>query len=372
MKRKTYNRFVIVLFCGFILFFLLLSFFLPDKSFSQRENRYLQTLPKFSFRSLLKGEYTSAFEDYCADQFPFRDEWITLNARYEKLCGKKQTNGVYLCGNRLITPFDEPEKNELDRRCTAVKQFKDSVDIPVTFALIPTASEIYSSLLPQGAPNGSQTAVIEAIGQNGLVSAPLLTVLEQHREEDIFYRTDHHWTSLGAYYAYTALSESMGFIPESLNSFKPETVSDNFYGTAYSSSGYTWIEPDHIERFVDADAAASVVTYRSGAPAEGSLYIEDNLLQKDQYTYFLGGNTPELILTGRNSALPKLVIVRDSYSDSLAPFLLAHFSEIRMIDLRYYLGSVKDYALENSADHVLVIYSVENFCKENSVAAITG
>lgn len=370
MKKKTYNYIIVCLFCGFVIALLLASFLIPDRSFSQRENRYLQTLPTFSWQRLFDGKFTSDFEDYCADQFPFRDGWITLNARYEQLSGKKQTNGVYLCGDRLITPFKTPSAAELNRRFTAVKLLDESCEMPVHLALIPNAAEIYQDRLPVGAPDDSQAAVIAQAADYGLSPAPLLPMLDGHKEEEIFYRTDHHWTTLGAYYAYTALCETLELEPQSLESFRPETVSDNFYGTAYSSSGYTWVQPDHIERFVDESTAESVTSYRSGSPVEGGLYREESLSQKDQYTYFLGGNTPEIVLTSTHSELPRLVMVRDSYSDCLVPFLLAHYSEIRMLDLRYFLGSVKEYATEHQADAILVIYSVENFCKESSVIAM--
>ena len=370
MKKKSCNTLIVLLFLGYIATFLLLSLILPDKSFSQRENRYLQTLPKFSFARLFAGDFTADFEDYCADQFPLRDRWITLNARYEQLSGKKQTNGVYLCGDMLITPFTAPTDKELAQHLDAVKCLRDATDIPVQLALIPSASELYAALLPEGAPNDSQEAVICKANQNGLCPAPLLPALEQHKDETIFYRTDHHWTTLGAYYAYEALCESLGLEPVSRDSFSPETVSDDFYGTAYSTSGYTWVKPDSIVRFVDADAALSVMSYRNGQAAEGGLYHEESLGKMDQYTFFLGGNSPENVLIGRDSTLPKLLMIRDSYSDCLAPFLLSHYSEIRMLDLRYYLGSVKEYAESNDMDQILVIYSVENFCRERSVAAL--
>ncbi len=372
MRNKSYSAIITLLFLSFLAVFLLLSLILPDKSFSSRENRYLQTLPEFSFSRLFEGKFTAEFEDYCADQFPFRDQWITLNARYEQLTGKKQTNGVYLCDDRLITTFSAPKTSELNRRFGAVRLLAEGTEIPVQLALIPTAAEIYSELLPEGAPNDSQKAVLDKAEQNGLSPASILSALARHANEDIFYRTDHHWTTLGAYYAYTAICESLGLAPLAKDSFSPETVSTDFYGTAYSSSGYTWVEPDSIVRFVDADAASSVISYRNGQATESGLYHEENLNKKDQYTYFLGGNSPENVLLGTDASLPKLLMIRDSYSDSLVPFLLYHYSEIRMIDLRYYLGSVKEYAEEHDMDQILVIYSVENFCKESSVAAMAG
>lgn len=370
MNTKTKNLLITLLFLTFLAVLSVTGLLLPDSSFSARENRYLQTLPSFSLEKLFSGELTADFEDYCADQFPFRDTWITVNARYEQLSGKKQTNGVYLCGNRLITPFTAPAEKELKRRLGTVEQLKEAVEAPLTLALIPNAAEIYADKLPAGAPNDSQAEVIRRTEEAGLSAAPLLQTLRAHREEEIFYRTDHHWTTLGAYYGYTALCEPLGLTGRPLESFAPETVSRDFYGTAYSSSGYTWVEADSIERYVSADAAASVVSYRGGTPTEGTLYREESLSKKDQYTYFLGGNTPEIVLTGRDSRLPRLLIIRDSYSDCLAPFLLAHYSEIRMLDLRYYLGSVADYAAEHSPDQILILYSVANFCSESSVMAM--
>ncbi len=370
MNRKTYDRFVLFLFVAFLFSFLLLAVLKPDIDFSQRENRYLQTMPELTMDSLFSGKFMSDFEKYCADQFPFRDDWITLNARYELLIGKSQTNGVYLCGDRLITPFSAPKESELDHRCSAVMELTEGAGVPVKLALIPTAAEIYSEALPAGAPNDSQAAVLATLETKGLSPISLLPALEAHKDEDIFYRTDHHWTTLGAYYAYAALCDSLGLTARSLYSFTPETVSTSFYGTAYSTSGFTWVPADSIQRFVDPGEAVSVVSYRSGQPVEGSLYREESLSQKDQYTYFLGGNTPELVLTGRNGDAPKLVIVRDSFCDSLTPFLLEHYSEIRLLDLRYYLGSVKEYAQTHEADEILVLYSVENFCKESSVNAM--
>ena len=374
MKKETAEKITTVAFCAYMASLTLLQFALPDKDFSERENRYLQELPKFSFSSLFKGSFTEDFEDYCADQFPFRDKWITLNARYEQLSGKKQTNGVYLCeGDRLITPFTAPDAASLRRRVMAVEMLGEKLDVPLTLALIPDGAEIYGDLLPEGAPNDSQKKLIEDIGKlTDLPMADLLTPLQQHVNEEnaLFYRTDHHWTSYGAYLGYTGVCRALGIEPVPPESFRPETVTESFYGTAYSSSGYTWIAPDHMERYVDPSACTKAVSYRNGNGEEIPLYKEESLTIKDKYTYFLGGNTPRSVLYGTDESLPKLLLIRDSYSDSLAPFLLAHFSEIHLLDMRYYLGSPAEYAAENGMDQVLVIYSVSNFCDQNGVLAL--
>ena len=374
MKRETAEKITLLAFAGYLMVFFLLQFIIKDREFSARENRYLQMLPEFSFESLFKGSYTGDFEDYCADQFPFRDQWITLNARYELLSGKKQTNGIYLCeGERLIKPFTAPDENELERRVQAVELLREKLRVPLTLALIPDGAELYGEQLPEGAPNDSQGALIEQVrASTDMPVADLLTPLREGKAAGgcLFYRTDHHWTTLGAYYGYQGLSRSLGLTPRSLDSYNRRTVAGDFYGTAYSASGYTWVAPDSIERFVDPDEAATLTRYDSAEGTEAPLYREESLHSKDKYTYFLGGNSPRSVLRGTDDSLPRLLILRDSYCDALAPFLLEHYSEIHLLDMRYYLGSPEEYARENNIDQVLVLYSVANFCEQNSVFAL--
>jgi len=228
-----------VVFLGFIFLFFLANTLLPDRDFSERENRFLQTQPNFSLSRLFSGDYTADFEDFCADQFPLRDQWITLNARYSRLCGKKESNGIYLCeGGRLLEPFEGSTPFATQSRVEAINNFASQTDVPVTLGLIPGAAEFYSELLPKGAPNESQQSFIETVYSGvGQGCVDMASALRTHADEDIFYRTDHHWTTLGAYYGYAALGKELGYEPDALESFARQTVSENFYGTAYSSSG---------------------------------------------------------------------------------------------------------------------------------------
>ena len=292
----NYNskRPVTAVFLGFILLFFVSNLIIPDRDFSERENRYLQTKPRFSFSRLFSGDYTADFEDFCADQFPLRDQWITLNARYSQLCGRKESNGIYLCdGERLLQPFESTTPFALQSRVEVINSFASQADVPVTLGLIPGAAEFYADLLPTGAPADSQQYFIDAVYSSaGLTCADIASSLRSHKDEYIFYRTDHHWTTLGAYYGYAALAEALGYVPDTLDSYTRVTVSDDFYGTAYSSSGYTWVEPDCIERFVAEEKSVAVFNYSSGEAETGALYHPEKLKVKDKYTYFLGGNTP--------------------------------------------------------------------------------
>lgn len=369
---KRYCIFLSALFCAFLAVFLVAGAVSPDQSFSQLENRTLQQLPTPTVETVLNGKFMSDFETYTTDQFPGRDAWVDLKARTEKAMGKQENNSVYFCKeDTLITRFDTPDAQNVANNLSYVDQFAQKAGVPVYFSLIPGAAEIWSDRLPEGAPNASQTDLLTqaqaATQANWYDTYPSLWA---HRDEDIFYRTDHHWTSLGAYYGYTALADAMGLEPVPLSEYAKTTVSTAFYGTVFSSSGVRWVRPDVIDTYVPDDGiTVTSYTYdKNGNPVEEprQLYDKSFLAVKDKYAMFLGGQQSlGVIRTGREG--PKLLLIRDSYTDSLAPFLTAHYSEIHLIDLRYYKLSVADYIKQNGIDAAVVLYSVPNFVTDSNL-----
>ena len=193
----------------------------------------------------------------------------------------------------------------------------------------------------------------------------------EHKDEDIFYRTDHHWTSLGAYYGYTGLAQALGYTPVPLSDYDATVRSTEFYGTVFSSSGVRWVQPDTITTYVPDDGITVVShTYdNSGNPVEEqrALYVESFLSVKDKYSMFLGGNQPLCVIQNPDASGGKLLVIRDSYADSLVPFLTPHFSEIHLLDLRYYKLSIADYIAQNGIDQALVLYSVPNFVTDSNL-----
>ena len=355
---KTTQRVTTAVFCAFLALLGILHLVLPDRTFSPVENRNLRQVPAFTWRALREGSYTAALETYLEDQFPLRDGWRGLKTRWEWLLGKREFHDVFLCGGALIGRVGEGDRWE--QNLGFVDRLAEKTDIPVYLGLIPTAAEVWKDRLPHGADSADQSALLKEARGTGAVWADIAGALAAHSEEPVFYRTDHHWTSLGAYYGYTALLEAMGETPLPLG--KAETVSDDFYGTLYSSSGVHWVPPDTIERYVREDAVTVEDVYGGG---KHGLYVDSFLEEKDQYASFLGGNQPLYIV--RNSAASsdkKLLLVRDSYSDSLAPFLCRHFAEIHLLDLRYNKTSVAQYAADMGADGIAVLYSVDNFMKD--------
>ncbi|MEJ5966184.1 DHHW family protein [Flavonifractor porci] len=375
---KKYCIFITTLFCAFIGLFLVANAAAPDREFSEMENRKLEQMPNVSADSLLSGQFMRKFETYTTDQFVGRDLWVALKSSTERTLGKQENNNVYFCDeDTLITRFDQPDAAKVTENLNHVNTFVESVHIPVTFSLIPTQACIWADRLPDGAPNASQTALLDQAkaAVPGATWADLYSPLWAHKDESIFYRTDHHWTSLGAYYGYTALAEALGYTPVPLDAYTETIRSTEFYGTVFSSSGVRWVSPDTISTYVP-DTGITVTSYtydNTGNQVEvpRALYDTSFLSVKDKYSMFLGGNQSLGVVKTPNAEKPKLLVIRDSYADSLVPFLTPHFSEIHLIDLRYYKLSIADYIQQNGIDQALVLYSVPNFVTDSNLFWIT-
>ncbi len=370
---KKYAIFITALFCAFLGTLFAANALTPDRAFSPVENRTLAQVPAPTAKGILSGDFMADFEAYVTDQFVLRDRWIALKAGAEYASGKRENNGVYICDQHTLIPrFDAPSDERSIQRCEKnfgyVDTFAALTDAPVYFSLIPGKVSVWSHLLPAGAPNADEGVYLARGAQTAARWLDVNAALTAHKSEPIYYRTDHHWTSLGAYYGYKALVEGMGLEAVDLSTFTPTTASSEFYGTAFSTSGVRWMAPDTMEFYVPQDAA-EVTNYFDQTPTPGQLYDLSKLEGKDKYAAFLGGNKPLTILRSNAAAqgAPKLLVVRDSFSDSLAPFLCYNFSEIHLVDPRYYKVSAAQYVKDNAIDQALVLYSVDNFVDEASL-----
>ncbi len=368
---QTYARFITIFFCAILVFFLGANLLTPDATFSPLENRNLSQFPELTERDFrldgdfFTGEYMADVETYISDQFVARDLWVATKALSETLLGKGENNGVYLADQETLIPsFDTPDAQRLADNVSFVADFIENSPIPVTATLIPGKVTLWSDRLPNGAPNASETEILaDAQAAWGSSYVDLLTPLTDHAQEDIYYRLDHHWTSLGAYYAYQALGESMGFEPVPLSDYEKTTVSTDFNGTAFSAAGVRWFAPDVIDIYVPEDGI-SVTSWFGAEPSVGQLYAWAQLEEKDQYSFFLGGNQSLAVVATQNAEAPRLLLLRDSYSDSLVPFLTPHFSEIHLFDARYNKTPLSEYIAQNSIDQALVLYGVSGFATD--------
>jgi len=351
---------ILLVFIFGMLLWLLLT---PSKTFSQMENRPLAQAPQITLQGIFSGDFMSDFETYLTDQFPIRDSWVGLKYLAQRGLLKTENNGVYFgSGGMLLQNFPTPNADRLNTNFGAVQQLADNTDIPVRFTLVPTSTFIYADRLPKYAPTYDQTLLLQQAQQFGGYFDVTDTLL-QHRGEYIYYRTDHHWTTLGAYYAYLQYCQAAGLTPVELPEGK---ILEGFLGTTLSTAGARFMEPDFITYYDFGN-----MTAEDHEGNEIKIYNEEFFDVKDKYSMFFSGNQPLMIL--RNTDLPEgdtLVLVRDSFSDSILPFLSQHYSEIHVVDPRYNKQSVSAYAEEIGADEILVLFQTGNFATESSIVFI--
>ena len=366
MKKST-DFLVSAVFVLFLAGMAAVSLILPDRSFSEMENRNLRPVPELTARRFTSGRYMGEAEEYVSDQIVLRDAWVALKALGERITGKQENNGIYFAADdTLIRRIDEPDPVLLAENIATLNTFATETDVPVFFGLIPSAAGIWQDRLPAGAPTADEADWIGEIYRDTQIPAiDLSAALRAHSQEAIYYRTDHHWTSLGAFYGANAILEAAELEPLRLSDYEKKTVSETFFGTNYSSASAWWTEPDIIEVYVKEEGK-EVISNFTGREEPGRLYASERLDTKNQYAYFLGGNQPLCVIRSQAQG-PKLLVLRDSYSDCLAPFLSERFGEVHLFDLRYNRLSPADYIREKGIDVVLILYSFETFTGEKLV-----
>lgn len=369
--KKLNNLLITIIFCAFLGGIAAASVLLPDQSFSEMENRNLRPLPELTVNKFTSGRFMTQAESYTSDQIALRDGWVAIKALGEAMSGKRENNGIYLAGDdTLIRRVEEPDSTLVEENIQYLREFTDKMDVPVYFGLIPTAASIWQKKLPDGAPTADEKAWTEYLYTcSGAETIDLASAVERHSDEAIYYRTDHHWTSLGAFYGANAIFNAMGLEALDLSDYTPREVSDSFLGTNYSSAGSWWMAPDTITVYVPEEGR-EVTSNFTGREEPGRLYVPEQLEVKNKYAYFLGGNQPLCVIRSQADG-PKILVIRDSYADCLAPFLTERFSEVHLFDLRYNRLSARDYIREMGIDMVLVLYSVETYLTDENQFLLT-
>ena len=362
--KKT-KLFIILFFCVYIGGFFFLNIITSDSDFSELENRKLATFPSFSIEKLVSGNWSKSIETYVTDQFVARDTFVSLKSTCERLLGKQENNNIYIGSDHtLISKFPIPDSNVLEKNVEQIQAFISATDVPVHVALIPTQNDIYADKLPANAPVVSQKAMIDTVYQELDHTIDMYHTLEAHKDQYIYYHTDHHWTSLGAYYGYTALCEALNITPIPLAQLEENIVSTDFNGTTFSQSGVRYLPSDSISIYTDNHP---ILVEDETGTKEAMLYDESFLDKHDKYRYFMNGNHPYVqIANPESNSERNLLILKDSYSNALAPFLREHFANVHLIDLRFTRMPVTEYIEEHQITDVVICYSATNFIEPNN------
>lgn len=369
--RQFHNALLMFAFALIILIFAAANLIHRDRDVSESENRKLAQRPKFSVAAVLDGSYFSDVTAWFNDQFVGRDGWITWNLRGQKLIGRRETGDVYLGrkGYLLKKPVAmNPET--VDPKLESIRDFASAYpNVKMYFTLAPSAATILTDKTPRNAPITDQLAQIQTIyNQLGTVTPlDITTTLQRHKDEYIYYKTDHHWTSLGARYAFEAIALNMDV--SAVSDYDIHTVSTTFQGTQSSESGDHSSE-DTVQIYTPKADINYYVSYPSTQEKSASMYKRECLNVKDHYTVFFGGNYPIVEIyttanTGRN-----LLVFKDSYANCFMQFLTPYFDKIIMIDPRYYYDDLTSVITTQGISDILFLYSADTFMEDTSLTDV--
>ncbi|MCM1166579.1 MAG: DHHW family protein [Lachnospiraceae bacterium] len=361
------NKLPTIIFCAMLAAASVLGALLPDKYYSENERRTLKQLPEPSVKSVFSGKFGGEIEQYLSDQFPARDGWVTLKTLSELALGKRESGGVYFADDGyLIEAHKSLNARQLTANVAAVKRLSDELagqGITLRVMLVPTADQVLTDKLPAFAPCADQSAVIEYAAKQGLNVVDVTDMLRAHKDEYIYYKTDHHWTSLGAYYAYAEWLRSKGGEVSPLSEWNAETLCDNFRGTTYFKVNYPFAPYDEITAYYKS---AHAVSYNNGSYSADSVYERKFLNGSDQYAVFLNSNQAQTVISGTGKG--RLLIIKDSYANTFAQFPAEDYEQTHLIDPRFFRGNIGDYAAENGITEALLLYNIPNFAVDTAIA----
>ncbi|MCM1308271.1 MAG: DHHW family protein [Butyrivibrio sp.] len=367
---KNENIFTSVLFLALIFGLGTAFFCIRDRDFSENENRYLAQAPKLSVKKLVSGDYMEEADEYVSDQFAFRDFFMGTASEYRRLLGMRDIEDVYLARDGYL--IQKTESRDVDTELVAqnisyINKFFEGCDTVEkerrVFLIVPTAAFVLEDKLPACAPEFDQGGIISEISRGISEGAALdASGALKSMEKQSFYKTDHHWTSWGAFEAYLEYSRLYGKTPAA-EDFGFETVCTDFRGSLYSK---VLLPNTAYDEIVLAKGIENITADCDGE--NGMLYDYGALSEKDKYRVFLGGNYGRVDIEGGGEGT--LLLVKDSFANSFVPFLTRDYAKIIMLDMRYYMGSVKALAADEGVTDILVLYNTANFISDKNIVKL--
>ena len=349
VKRMTQNL-TIAVFLLAVFGFSLAFWILPDRDFSEQENRALRTLPAFTLEKLASGKFSDEINDYFADQFPIRDALVGVKGFAEIAMGKRENDGIllgadgYLAKRRfdmmlqngeILPDMDAFDEAHVRDAAEAIRRVSESLEVPFSVFLTGRTVDVAASKLayPSSYSDALLALLREELGtMEGYIDSVPLYRERLENGEDVYYRTDHHWTSLGAYYASVAFCNANDIVPYELDTYET-VVKTGFMGTLYGWAG----KPASLKENPDYTVAHYPhIGYSMIAGNSGNWYNTSAL----NYNYnnyagmFINGDNPLTLITSENKNGRTLMIFKESYGNAFVPFMIDYFEQIVVVDIR--------------------------------------
>lgn len=368
--KKILRYPVVLLLFGLVTVFFIVNIITPPKAFSEMENRYLSQFPAFSFSGLIDSSdkgFARRFEQYANDQFALRDGWISLKSRCEAILGKTENNGiVYGDDNYLFEKYRSYDEKRLEKNLGLIEDFAAAnADIRKFAMVIPASYNVLSDLVPRGLGNVDQLSMIGDISARlekaGYTPVDAAGALLSNKDEDIYYRTDHHWTTLGAWYGYESFASAAGFEP-----IKPDDAlkrsAEGFYGTYFNKAKKYDAVADEIFWY---ELPVDSVTI-DGVPKD-SMYDYSQLEGRDKYAMFLHANNGVTVIENSQAAGGTVMVIKDSYANCFVPYLTQNYGKVIVIDLRSMPKGLNELIAGEKIDDILFLYSFSNLASDTNL-----
>lgn len=376
IEKKTGKLFGIV-FAVCILILIVVNILVPNKEMSVAEDRRLAVRPSVSWDSLLSGDYMEKYERFLSDQFAGRNFFRNIKVTLSRIGGSREENGVLIGKDgQLLETIVVPKQEVLSANLEAIEKFaSDHPEIPVNMMLVPDAANVLREKLPPlyTAPDQKRMfAQVKRELEGSVNWIDVESVLDKHADEAIYYKTDKHWTTTGAYYAFEAGAEQLGIKGNSAGSkFGTYPISDTFNGNLSARSGCETHLGEVIEIYTPVKADTDViVNYVDEQRKETSLYDSSKLESSNQYEVFLGGDTSVIDIKTVSENTKRLLVIKDSFANSFIPFLAPYYREIVVVDPKYYSGTIEDIMDTYRITDTLILYSGNTFFQDNNISGV--
>lgn len=374
--KRPADKLLGLLFPAVLLLAMVINLIVPDKEMSEEENRVLSKKPELTLNNVTSGDFMEQYENYVSDQFVGRNMWRSIQVAVSRLGGSRVENGIYIGKNgQLFEEISVPDQGQMSENLSAIKEFAGKYpDIPISMLLVPDAACVLNDQLPPLAVMEDQSQLISMV-KNDLSDTvnwiDAVSVLNKHKSEKIYYKTDHHWTSLGAFYVFQEAALALGIGEDVSDDFVSYAVSDDFNGVLASNSGVFLDETEQIDIYVPAAGDDDLtVTYVDEGRKTTSIYDSSKLETKDQYGVFLGENSSVIDIKTVSTRSNRLLVVKDSFANCFVQFLTPFYREIVVVDPRYSTSTLDEIMNTYRITDTLILYSGNTFFTDNHISGV--